>query len=83
MELRYFRDVDRREVDFVIMEDGKPLQFIECKTSRRGRGRYVKYLKERFPQVEAFQIDLTGKDDLLDKNNIRIMPATNFLSQLV
>jgi len=83
MELRYFRDVDRREVDFVIMEDGKPFQFIECKISRRGRGRSLKYLKERFPEVETFQIDLTGKDDTVDKDNIRMMPATKFLAQLI
>jgi len=31
IELRYFRDEDRREVDFVIVEDGKPLHFVECK----------------------------------------------------
>ncbi len=31
MELRYFRDIDRREVDFVIMENNKPIKFIECK----------------------------------------------------
>ena len=83
MELRYFRDVDRREVDFVIMEDDKPLQFIECKSSRRGRGRSLKYLKKRFPQAEALQIDLTGNKDVLDKDNIRLMPATKFLAQLV
>ena len=83
MELRYFRDVERREVDFVIMEDNKPLQFIECKTSRRGSSRALNYLKERFPQTEALQVDLTGKDDMLDKNNIRIQPATQFLADLV
>ncbi len=83
MELRYFRDIDRREVDFVIMEDGKPLQFIECKTARRGRNRSLKYLKQRFPQTEALQIDLTGKEDVLDKENIRILPAIKFLGQLV
>lgn len=83
MELRYFRDIDRREVDFVIMEDGKPLQFIECKTSRRSRGRSLKYLKERFPQAEALQIDLAGKGDVLDKDNIRLLPAIKFLAQLV
>ena len=83
MELRYFRDVERREVDFVIMEDGKPLQFIECKSSRRGRGRSLKYLKERFPQAEALQIDLTGKEDVITKDNIRLQPATKFLDGLV
>jgi predicted AAA+ superfamily ATPase len=83
LELRYFRDIDRREVDFVIMEDGKPLQFIECKTSRRSPGRSLKYLKQRFAQAEALQIDLTGKDDILDKDNIHFLPAIKFLAQLV
>lgn len=83
MELRYFRDVDRREVDFVILEDGKPIQFIECKTSSRGPGRPLAYLKKRFPETEALQIDLSGKDDVLDKDNIRLLPATKFLEQLV
>ena len=83
MELRYFRDIDRREVDFVIMEDNKPLQFVECKTSRRETGRSLKYLKERFPEAEALQIDLTGKGDRVDKNNIRTLPATKFLAGLI
>ena len=83
MELRYFRDIDRREVDFVIMEDGKALQFIECKASRRSRGRSLKYLKARFPQAAALQIDLTGQDDVLTKDDIRMLPATKLLGQLV
>jgi uncharacterized protein len=33
MELRYFRDIDRREVDSVIMDKNKPVHFIECKRS--------------------------------------------------
>ena len=32
-ELRYFRDVDKREVDFVLMNGKNPLHFIECKIS--------------------------------------------------
>jgi len=31
IELRYFRDIDKREVNFVITEDSKPIYFIECK----------------------------------------------------
>ena len=82
-ELRYYRDVDRREVDFVVMENGRPQQFIECKKSRRPGSRSLKYLKERFPKVEAVQIDLSGSEDVVDKNNIRLMPATKFLARLV
>lgn len=35
IELRYFRDIDKREVDFVIVENGKPSLFVECKTSEK------------------------------------------------
>lgn len=30
MELRYLRDVDKREVDFVVVRDGKPEFAVEC-----------------------------------------------------
>lgn len=83
MELRYFRDVDRREVDFVLMEDGKPIQFVECKTSRKTSNRSLRYLKIRFPDVEAIQVDLTNNEDVTDKDGIRYMPAAQFLSQLI
>ena len=30
MELRYLRDTDKREVDFVIVKDRKPAFAVEC-----------------------------------------------------
>ncbi len=83
MELRYFRDVERREVDFVIMEDNTPIQLIECKTSRRDSTRSLRYLKQRFPQASAFQVDLNGQQDVVDKDNIHQIPAIKFLAGLV
>ena len=35
MELRYLRDTDRREVDFVVIRDRKPLFAVECKSGER------------------------------------------------
>lgn len=83
VELRYFRDIDRREVDFVLVEDGLPLQFIECKTARKGRRVALKYLKQRFPEAKAIQVDMTTQDDLLDKEGIRLVSALKFLKELV
>lgn len=83
MELRFFRDIDRREVDFVLMEDGLPIHFIECKSSQKGASRSLNYLIKRFPHVKATQVDLEGKADLIDKNGIRICPAHLFLNELV
>jgi hypothetical protein len=83
VELRYFRDIDRREVDFVVMEEGRPVQFIECKKSRRSPNKALRYLKVRFPQAEALQIESVGSEDTMTKDGIRLQPAAKFLAGLV
>lgn len=83
VELRYFRDIDKREVDFVIMEDDRPVHFIECKKSFRGTNRSLRYLKQRFPETEATQISLEESVDYTDKNGICSQSASHFLSSLV
>ncbi|MFC1869600.1 ATP-binding protein [Thermodesulfobacteriota bacterium] len=83
LELRYFRDIDKREVDFVITEDGKPIHFIECKKSYRGRTDALKYLKQRFPGVKATLIFLEQGDEYTDKDGITSKPAASFLASLV
>jgi predicted AAA+ superfamily ATPase len=83
VELRFFRDIDKREVDFVLMEDGKPIHFIECKTAPKGAGRALKYLKKRFPDVRATQVLLEDEKDLIDRDDIRICPAHLFLNEFV
>lgn len=82
-ELRYFRDIDRREVDFVITLNGEPVRFIECKMRYRETSRSLKYLKNKFPDIEAVQIIYNGDDDFFDKSGNRIMPAARFLRTLI
>jgi predicted AAA+ superfamily ATPase len=79
MELRYFRDVDRREVDFVLMQEKKPIHFIECKKKGREINPALRYLKKRFPEVQATQISLEKDLDVMTKENIRLCPAHAFL----
>lgn len=83
VELRFFRDFDLREVDFVILEDQRPTYFIECKKDYRTSNKALKYLKSRFPETKATQIVLQGKEDYVDKYGIRHQPAATFLSGLV
>jgi uncharacterized protein len=82
VELRYFRDVDRREVDFVIVENLKPIYFLECKTKDKGPSLSIKYLKKRFPQAAALQILMEGDQDIETKEGIRICSASRFLKEL-
>lgn len=83
LDLRYFRDVEGREVDFVIMHGKKPIQFIECKWNDTPVSSSLKYLKNRFSECEAWQISAVGKKDFIDRSGIRVCPATIFLSQLI
>jgi len=82
LELRYFRDVDGREVDFVLVERKAPVALVECKWSEGEVHRGLRYLKTRFPGVEAWQITATGQKDYLTPEGIRVCPALVFLKTL-
>jgi predicted AAA+ superfamily ATPase len=82
-ELRYFRDVEGREVDFVAVENGKPVLFVECKSSNRDVSKALRYLKARFPAVDAWQVAATGGGDYVTREGIRAAPALELLKTLV
>lgn len=84
LELRYFRDIDGREVDFVIVEGAlKPVAFIECKLGDDPPGLGLRYLKARFPDVTAWQVSAHGQRDYLSADGIRVAPAARLLRDLV
>lgn len=83
LELRYFRDTDGREVDFVVTEDRRPAILVECKWSDVRIDKSLRYLKARFPEAEAWQVAATGEKDFVDPDGIRVSPAVRFLSGLV
>ena len=83
MELRYFRDVDKREVDFVLVENRKPIQGIECKLVEKDPSLSLRYLKKRFPTMVATQLVLETDEDLMTKEGIRICSAHRFLKELI
>ena len=83
VELRYFRDTDRREVDFVVVEGRTPRLFVECKWRDADVDRGLRYLKARFPACAAWQISATGTKDYVTPDDIRVAPAMRLLSTLV
>lgn len=83
IELRYFRDKDGREVDFVVTESRRPVLFVEAKWSDGEVDRGIRYLCQRFPGVPAFQVSGTGIRDFVSPDGIRVCPAVTFLRTLV
>lgn len=82
-ELRYFRDVDKREVDFVLVQKRKPIMFVEAKVSDRKVSPSLQYLRRAYPQVPAHQVLLDGDLDLKTNDDIRICNASALLQNLV
>jgi hypothetical protein len=83
LELTYFRDIDGREVDFVVTERRRPILLVECKTSDGDVDRGIRYLKERYRAADAWQISATGKKDYRTPDGIRVAPAGTLLETLV
>ena len=83
LELRYFRDTDGREVDFVVTDRRGPRLLVECKSGDAAVDRSLGYLKKRFPEAEAWQISAQGEKDFQSPEGIRIAPAVTFLRRLV
>jgi len=80
LELRYFRDVDGREVDFVVLEGRQPILAVECKWADAEIGKGLNYFKARFPECEACQISSAGSHDYVSPEGIRVCPALGFLA---
>jgi predicted AAA+ superfamily ATPase len=83
LELRYFRDRDGREVDFVVVERRKPRLLVECKWSDAEVERGLRYLSARSPGCPAWQISATGRQDHVTREGIRVAPALKLLQTLV
>jgi uncharacterized protein len=83
LELRYLRDVQGREVDFVIVENRQPIRFIECKWVDDDIHPALRYASERFPKAEFWQITAVGTKDFRTTSGIRVCPAVTFLKELI
>ena len=83
LDLRYFRDVDGREIDFIVTRKEKPILAIECKWQDSELSKSLPYFKARFPACEMWQISAIGKKDYLSREATRVAPALVFLKTLV
>lgn len=83
LELRYFRDRDGREVDFVVTDRRKPVLMVECKLAATAVDPNLRYLKTKFPDCPAWQVHADGTEDHQTLEGIRVGPAITLLKTLV
>jgi predicted AAA+ superfamily ATPase len=82
IELYFLRDVDKREVDFLVVLDKKPWFAVEVKLSHANVSPALYYFKEKLKIPYVFQVVKTpGVDRLLD--GVRVISAGRFLAALL
>ncbi len=82
MELRFLRDSQKREIDFVVLKNKKPLFAVECKTGERALSPHLKYFKERTSIPFFFQVH-RGQKDYQPESKIRVIPFLKFCNELL
>jgi predicted AAA+ superfamily ATPase len=83
LELRYFRDLEGREVDFVVIDRRRPVMMVECKAGDAPLDKSLRYLTSRFPNCPAWQLSAHGTKDYQTPEGVRVAPGLTLLSQLV
>lgn len=77
MELRYLRDIDKREIDFVVLRDRKPLFAVECKSGEKSLSPHIPYFKARTPIPKFYQVHM-GKAHRAPMDGVEIIPFPEF-----
>jgi len=78
MDLRFIRDTDKREVDFVVLQDKNPIFAVECKTGEATISKSIHYFSQRTDIPEFFQVHLGTKDYGSAKAGGRVLPFATF-----
>lgn len=80
MELRYLRDIDGREIDFVVLKNKAPIFAVECKTGERQVSKAIHYYKERTKIQKFYQVHLGQADFISD--GVRVLPFAKFCTEI-
>jgi predicted AAA+ superfamily ATPase len=84
-ELRYIRDKQRREVDFLMLREGEPWFLVEAKHGELALSPTLEYFKRQSGSAHAFQAVFEAPfvaNDCFTRHKPVVVPGRTFLSQL-
>ncbi len=82
MELRFLRDTDGREIDFVVLRDGRPEFAVECKSGERRASPACRYFRQRTEIPRFYQVHLGAGDFGDAASDTRVLPFAAFCAEL-
>ncbi len=82
MELRFLRDSMKREIDFVVLKNRKPIFAVECKTGEGTLSPNIAYFAARTAIPIFYQVHLGQKDVEIGAHRTRILPFASLAQDL-
>ena len=82
MELRFLRDTDKREVDFVVLRDATPEFAVECKSGHRRSSPACAYFRERTDIPRFYQVHLGTTDFGSAEDSTRVLPFATLCKEI-
>lgn len=74
MELRFMRDAQGRELDFVVVRNNRPQFAVECKMGERQLSRNISYFAQRTNIPLFYQVHMGEKDYEIAVSKARVLP---------
>ncbi len=82
LELRFIRDAQKREIDFVVLRNKKPLLAVECKCGEQALSRNIAYFAARTNIPQFYQVHMGKRDYEVAEHRARVLPLTKFAELL-
>jgi len=83
MTLCYLRDKSKREVDFVVLKNSRPLFAVESKTGDDDVSKHIPYFAARTEIPVFFQVHQGIKDYEVRNIRTRVLPFTTFAAEVL
>jgi predicted AAA+ superfamily ATPase len=82
LELRFLRDAEKREIDFVVIRKNTPLFGVECKSGEGSLSPNIRYFAQRLPIPKFYQVHLGEKHVEIADARTEIAPFHRFAHEL-
>jgi predicted AAA+ superfamily ATPase len=83
MELCFLRDNHQREIDFVVLRNGKPIFSVECKSNQKAISKHIAYFSKRSSIPCFYQVHLGDHAYEVPDLRAKVMPFTRFAAEIL
>lgn len=83
MKLCYLRDKYKREIDFVVLRDARPLFAVECKSGESEPGEHIRYFAERTDIPVFYQVHMGREEYEVRDDRVRALLFCTFTAEIL